>query len=262
MASNEPKKRSIVANLVANMLTEREDDFTANVTYVANRSIEDLCNIAANGKSKFSASELLAAHNDLKATAKDELYSGSTVEFGLVHNSLGIDGSFIGPKAKFDPAKNNVTLRSISIKEVKEEMKGISVIVGEVVEGLPTITKVTDVFTGEVNGKITPGNTLNGEGKRVKIAGAEGSAVGFFFVKEGEDTETAVPMTAVSRNDPSYFSFIIPALADGKYDLEIASQYGNNRQTLLKEVRRNRFPYLLTVGDGGGSGEDDRPVIE
>ena len=70
MATNEPKKRSIVATLVANMLTEREDDFTANVTYVANRSIEDLCNIAASGKSKFSASELLAAHNDLKATAK------------------------------------------------------------------------------------------------------------------------------------------------------------------------------------------------
>lgn len=46
MATNEPKKRSIVANLVANMLTEREDDFTANVTYVANRLIEDLCNIA------------------------------------------------------------------------------------------------------------------------------------------------------------------------------------------------------------------------
>ncbi|WP_278625297.1 DNA-binding domain-containing protein [Parabacteroides gordonii] len=185
MASNEPKKRSIVATLVANMLTEREDDFTANVTYVASRSIEDLCNIAASGKSKFSASELLAAHNDLKATAKEELYSGSTVEFGLTNNYLGIDGSFIGPKAKFDPAKNNVTLRSTPIKEVKEDMKGISVIVGEVVEGLPTITKLTDVFTGSVNGKITPGNTLNGEGKRVKIAGTEGSPVGFFFVKEG-----------------------------------------------------------------------------
>lgn len=255
MASNEPKKRSIVATLVANMLTEREDDFTANVTYVANRSIEDLCNIAASGKSKFTASELLAAHNDLKATAKDELYSGSTVEFGLTNNSLGVDGSFIGPKAQFDPAKNSVTLRSTPIKEVKTDLKSISVIVGEVVEGLPTITKVTDVFSGEVNGKITPGNTLNGEGKRVKIAGAEGSTVGFFFIKSDTEAETAVPMTALSRNDPSFFSFIIPALADGKYYLEIASQYGSNRQTLLKEVRRNRFPYLLTVGD-------DRPVIE
>ncbi len=261
MASNEPKKRSIVATLVANMLTEREDDFTANVTYVANRSIVDLCNIAASGKSKFTASELLAAHNDLKVVAKEELYSGSTVEFGFTNNSLGIDGSFIGPKAKFDPAKNNVTLRSTPIKEVKEDMKSITVIVGEVVEGLPTITKVTDVFTGEVNGKITPGNTLNGEGKRIKIVGTEGNAVGFFFVKAEGETETAVPMTSVSRNDPSYFSFIIPALADGKYYLEVATQYGGNTKQLLKDIRRNRFPYQLTVGNGGDE-DDDRPVIE
>ena len=262
MATNEPKKRSIVATLVANMLTEREDDFTANVTYVANRSIEDLCNIAASGKSKFSAPELLAAHNDLKATAKDELYSGSTVEFGLTNNSLGIDGSFIGPKAKFDPAKNNVTLRSTPIKEVKTDMKGISVIIGEVVEGLPTVTKVTDIFSGAVNGKITPGNTLNGEGKRVKIVGTEGNTVGFFFINSETEAETAVPMIYISRNDPSYFSFIIPALADGKYYLEVATQYGGSNQQTVKTVRRNRFPYLLTVGDGGGSGEDDRPVIE
>ena len=262
MASNEPKKRSIVATLVANMLTEREDDFTANVTYVANRSIEDLCNIAANGKSKFTASELLAAHNDLKAVAKEELYSGSTVEFGLTNNSLGIDGPFIGPKAKFDTAKNNVTLRSTPNKEVKTDMKGINVIVGEVVEGLPTITKLTDVFSGSVNAKITPGNTLNGEGKRVKIVGAEGNTVGFFFINSETEAETAVSMTAVSRNDPSYFSFIIPALADGKYYLEIASQYGGNTKQLLKDIRRNRFPYLLTVGDAGNTGEDDRPVIE
>ena len=258
MASNEPKKRSITGNLVANMLTEREDDFTFNVTYVASRSIEDLCKIAANGKSKFSASELLSAYNDLKAVAKEELYSASTVEFGLTNNSLGVDGSFIGPKAKFDPAKNNVTLRSTPIVEIKKDLKDISVIVGEVVEGLPTITKVTDVFTGEVNAKLTPGNTLNGEGKRIKIVGAEGSSVGFFFVKAEGETETAVPMTSVSRNDPSFFSFIIPALADGKYYLEVATQYGGNTKQLLKEIRRNRFPYLLTVG----TDDDDRPVIE
>lgn len=80
MASNEPKKRSITGNLVANMLTEREDDFIFNVTYVTNRSIEDLYKIAANGKSKFSASELLSAYTDLKEVAKEELYSVSTVD--------------------------------------------------------------------------------------------------------------------------------------------------------------------------------------
>lgn len=79
MASNEPKKRSITGNLVAKMLTEREDDFTFNVTYVANRTIDDLCKIATNGKSKFSASELRSAYNDLMEVVKEELYSASTV---------------------------------------------------------------------------------------------------------------------------------------------------------------------------------------
>ena len=49
---NEPKKRSITGKLVANVLTEREDDFTYNVTYVANRSIKDLCRIRAAKGSK------------------------------------------------------------------------------------------------------------------------------------------------------------------------------------------------------------------
>ena len=258
MATNDPKKRSITGNLVANMLTEREDDYTFNVTYVANRTIKDLCKLAAQNKSKFSASELESAYNDLMEQAKQELYSASTVEFGFANNSLGVDGSFIGPEAKFDPTKNSVTLRCSPRSEFRTDLAGITVIVGKVEEGLPTITKVTDVMTGKVNSQITPGGNLNGEGKRVKIVGEEGKTVGFFFISEADKTETAVPMTSVSRNDPSFFSFTIPQLAKGSYYLEIASQAGTNSKTLLKEVRRNRFPYLLTVGDD----EEDRPVIQ
>ena len=116
---NEPKKRSITGKLVANVLTEREDDFTCNVTYVANRSIKDLCRIRA-------AKESMC--NDLEETAKEEMYSGSTVELGFMNNSLGVDGPFIGPGATFDPAKE---------------------------ENLPTITAVTDVVTAKVNSQLT-----------------------------------------------------------------------------------------------------------
>lgn len=258
MATNDPKKHSITGNLVANMLTERENDYTFNVTYTANRTIKDLCKLAAKGKSKFTASELENAYNDLEEQAKIELFNAATVEFGLANNSLGVDGSFIGPGAKFDPNRNSVTLRCSPRAILKEELESISVIVGQVSEGLPTITKVTDVVTGEVNGRITPGGSLNGEGKRVRIVGEEGKPIGFFFIKTSDETETAVPMTALSRNDPSYFSFIIPQLADGTYYLEVATQAGTNSKTLVKEVRRNRFLYVLTVGNGGS----DRPEIE
>ena len=119
---NEPKKRSITGKLVANVLTEREDDFTCNVTYVANRSIKDLCRIRAAKGSKYTAAEYESMCNDLEETAKEEMYSGSTVELGFMNNSLGVDGPFIGPGATFDPAKE---------------------------ENLPTITAVTDVVTAK-----------------------------------------------------------------------------------------------------------------
>lgn len=258
MATNDPKKHSITGNLVANMLTEREDDYTFNVTYTANRSIKDLCKLAAAGKSKFTASELESAYNDLKEQAKLELFTSATVEFGFTNNMLGVDGPFIGPEAKFDPAVNSVTMRCIPRIEFKSDLESISVIVGQVSEGLPTITKVTDVVTGEVNAHITPGGSLNGTGKRVRIVGEEGKPVGFFFINANDQTETAVPMTALSRNDPSYFSFIVPQLPDGNYYLEVATQAGTNNKTLVKEVRRNRFPYVLIVDNH----KEDRPEIQ
>ena len=82
---------------------------------------------AAKG-SKYTAAEYESMCNDLEETAKEEMYSGSTVELGFMNNSLGVDGPFIGPGATFDPAKE---------------------------ENLPTITAVTDVVTAKVNSQLT-----------------------------------------------------------------------------------------------------------
>lgn len=119
---------------------------------------------------------------------------------------------------------------------------------------------MTDVASGAVNTKLTPGGGLTGSGQRIKIAGETGDAVGFFFVKDGSQTSVAVPMTSVLRNDPSAFSLIIPALEDGTYYLEVATRSSGNSKVFLKEVRRNRFPYPLTVGGGDGDSESPDEV--
>lgn len=72
------------------------------MTYTANRSIADICALAAN--EKYLASELKAIYDLLLATAKNELYNGATLEFNFSNNSLGVSGAFMGPKAQFDPA--------------------------------------------------------------------------------------------------------------------------------------------------------------
>lgn len=255
MANTEPKMRSITGKVTPNKLSEREDDFIINVVYQANRTIKDLCKFAAV-KSKFTASELESAYMDLYAQAKEELYNASTVEFGFANNSLGVDGVLVGPEPQFDPAVNNVTLRCTPRAEFKEDLKRINVIITGTSDGMPVITKVTDATTGSINCDITPGKGLTGEGNRVRIAGEEGKPVGFFFINSKDQTETPVPASDLLRNDPSFFSFIIPQLADGSYYLEIATQTTGNSKVLVKEVRRNRFPYLLYVG---GKSDGDKP---
>lgn len=253
MATNEPKKRSITGRLVENKLTNRPDDYTFNVTYVQSRSVDDLCRMtAARLGTKYSATEIESIYDALKDVAKEEICSGSVVEFGFTTNSIGVDGVFVGPNAQFDPERNKLALRTVPTAEARAMLTDISVIVSHVEEGLPTIITITDVTTGEVNTRLTPGGGLNGTGKRTKIMGEEGKTVGFFFVNAESEEETPVPSTALMRNDPSRFSFIIPDLPDGTYYLEVATQCSSNSRTLLKEPRRNRFPYPLTVGDTTG----------
>ena len=249
MAKDEPKRRSIIGTLVDNKLTEREDDSTINITYVGRRSIDGLCSLAAKAGSKFSASELLTAYKDIEKQAKEEVYSGATVEFGFANNSLGVEGAVIGPGAGFNPAVNRLVMRCIPLVGLRPELDMIDVIINGTNEGMPTVTPLYDVFTKTTNTKLTPGTPLNGKGKEV----------GFFFIDATDETKVvAVPETAISRNEPSNFAFIIPALPNGNYYLEIATQYGGQSTKILKEVRRSRFPYLLQVGSGGS----DRPEIE
>ena len=262
MPDNEPKKLSITGTLTENKLTEQPDDYTFNVTYIGKRSIMDLCQLGeSDGKSKFTADELYTAYNTLFTLAKREAFLGATVEFGFCTNMIRVNGPFVGPKPEFDPEVNSISMQHTTLESVRKEMEGITVIVGDVKNTQPTISRVIDVYTQSVNDKLTPGNILNGEGDRVKVAGSEGKTVGFFFINTETEEETPVPTTSISRNDPSNFSFLIPQLADGTYYLEVATQWGGNSKQLLKDPRRTRFAYTLTVGDGG-SDEDDGPTVQ
>ena len=116
-------------------MTEREDDSTINITYVGRRSIDGLCSLAAKAGSKFSASELLTAYKDIEKQAKEEVYSGATVEFGFANNSLGVEGAVIGPGAGFDPAVNRVVMRCIPLVGLRPELDMIDVIINGTNEG-------------------------------------------------------------------------------------------------------------------------------
>lgn len=240
----EVKLKGLPGKLSKNYLTEREDDYTFNVTYTANRSIADICALAAN--EKYSASELKAVYDLLLATAKNELYNGATVEFGFSNNSLGVSGPFIGPKAQFDPTVNRIDLRtSPRTAEYGAELQRIPVIVTGVEEGLPTIISVTDVRSGATNDVLTPGGIVNVKVSRGRIT--DDSESGLFFIADDGTTAATVPVRELGTNMPTKLSFVVPQLATGKYYLKIVTCYSGNDQRPLKEPRENTFPYQLTV---------------
>ena len=131
------------------------------------------------------------------------------MEFGFANNSIGVEGSFVGPLAQFDPTKHNVVLRTTPTAAIRKDMSELTVIVSHIEEGLPTVTTVTDVASGTINQTLTPGGGLNGKGVRVKIAGEDEKTVGFFFVNAETEAETHIPMKALMRNEPKAFAFVL-----------------------------------------------------
>lgn len=148
MANTDSKKHTIAGTLVTKRLATSENNFTFKVTYVANWTINDICRFAVTcGKSKFTESELRAAYDILFTIAQEEVYSGSTVEFGFSKNSLEVDGTFIGPDAKFDPEYNHINLRCSPRAIFRQELNNINVIVSEVKEHLSVTPDATNELT-------------------------------------------------------------------------------------------------------------------
>lgn len=75
MASEELKMCNITEKLIPNKLIEREDDFTLNVIYLANRKVKCLCMFFAKSNGKFIPSELGSAYKGIETQALTELYS-------------------------------------------------------------------------------------------------------------------------------------------------------------------------------------------
>lgn len=123
------------------------------------------------------------------------------------------------------------------LKEVGVEILGIS-------GGGPEIAGVVDTWTGELNGVVTPDETMVVKGRNLQIAGG-GEEVGIRFVRVDNGSETAVELRRLTVNNPSQLSFRVPQLVAGDYWLELSTRY--SRGQLTKEPRIVRFDKVLNV---------------
>lgn len=117
---------------------------------------------------------------------------------------------------------------------------------------------------------VSAGETCIIKGKNIKIGGT-GDQIGVTIKRTDSDSgETFFfPLSKLYPNTATQVGFVLPStVTDGSvWSVMLCTQLGSNGTALVKEPRTAMMSGNFVVGDvaetpGGGSGEDDRPVIE
>jgi hypothetical protein len=237
----------VLIELYELVITQRKDDRIGRIVSTGSLKIDDLIEIAKSRRSDISPQLMRAVYDILREVALEEVCNSKNVEFGLTHNRIGVNGVFIGDHPSWDSTVNSLSLVSIATAEVRETLtNNIEVEILGMAQSGVFINTLTDVASGEINARITPGGGVNLSGVKIKIAG-EASGVGLHLTEINTETVRDIPLTSVLVNEPSKITFIVPAdLPAGDYRLSLITQFASG--SVLKEPRTYVFDYILVCG--------------
>ncbi|MDR1120117.1 MAG: DUF4469 domain-containing protein [Dysgonamonadaceae bacterium] len=234
----------VLVELYELLLTTRKDDRSGRVVSTGSLRIDDLIAIAVSRRSDINAATMKASYEILKEVVLEEVCGAKQVEFGLSHYGLGVNGVFIGDHPVWDGKTHSLILHASATAEARMALKNIEVDVLGMAQSGIFINSLTDVVSGEINTRLTPGGSVNLAGARIKIAG-DAPNIGLHLTEINTGTITDIPATSVPVNDPSRIIFIVPTdLPAGDYKLSIITQFSHS--TLLKEPRTCVFDYILS----------------
>ena len=239
-------KNNVIVELYDNPLTERKDDRIGRVVTNKTYDVEDLIAEVAARRSDISPSTMKATIDLLSEVAMEKIANGASVSLGLGYYSLGVNGTFIGDNAKWDNTQHALSVRVTPNATLREAVRACTVDVrGMAVAGV-IINTVTDVASGEVNSRLTPGGAVNLTGTKIKIDG-DNPTVGITLTNEATNEVTTIPKNLLATNDPSKITFVVPVtLVKGDYKLAITTQFSTSGSS-LKEPRISLFDYILNV---------------
>jgi hypothetical protein len=233
----------VLIELYDSVLTQRKDDRVGRAVSTGSMKIDDLIEIAKSRRSDISPQLMRAVYDILREVALEEVCNLKHVEFGLTHNRIGVNGIFIGDHPSWDSAVNSLSLVSVAAADVREAITGIEVEILGMAQSGTFINTLTDVASGEVNSRITPGGGVNLAGARIRIAG-DAPGIGLYLTEIKTETVTKIPTTSMLANEPSKITFIVPAdLPAGDYRLSLVTQFAHSG--MLKEPRTYVFDYVL-----------------
>jgi hypothetical protein len=242
---NSKEKNSVLVELYDLKFSKETDDRSGRVIPPQSLSENDLINIAVSQRTDLHAETLRASFDLLKAIAIHELANGCLVEFGLGYFSLTVKGVFIGNHAPWNPAANKLRVRIDPGKKLRKAIDDAHVEVRGMANSGAIVNSLTDLVSGEINTRLTPGGGATLSGSKIRIAG-KNPGNGIRLIDQGTREVYAIPKESLILNDPKTVSFIIPALPPGHYKLELTTQFTTAR-TMLKEPRTYLLDCVLEV---------------
>lgn len=251
MATNEEDQVIIQADLRENLLTAEGGDYTGRLRITGTVRNSNIAARIVNYRTEYRKETIENILNLADQEKVRALCQGRSVVDGVGQYLPLLKGNFIGEDAQFDPAKHSLSVTYTMGKALRDGLKEVKVQMNKATAGGPVINAVLDSSTRKLNEVISLPYPITIEGSSLKIM-EEKADNGVFFVSEDEQTTKQAPV--VVTNSPSALVVVPPAdLADGMYYVEVRTHYAPNRP--VKDIRTYRFPILLTVGAGGGSGE-------
>ncbi len=238
----------IIVELYDLAVTARKDDRFGRVLSPKHRSLNDLIDIAAKRRTDLNPATIRTSVELIWEVAQDELDTGATVDIGMVNLGVGVTGVFEGDHAQWDRTKHNLSVIANPKASLRRRINSNTVKVRGMAPVGIAVNTLTDVTTGEVNTRITPGGGVNLTGSRIKIAGDHAS--NGIALRNVDTLElTLIPGNTILVNDPSKMSFVVPAsLPTGEYQLVITTQYSGGG-TSLKEPRTYVYDYVLSTNE-------------
>ncbi len=238
----------IIVELYDLAITARKDDRFGRVVSPKRRSLSDLINIAAKRRTDLNPSTIRTAFDLVMDVAQEELDNGASVDIGMVNLGVGVSGVFEGDRAQWDSNKHSLIVIANPKALVRKRLNSSTVkVLGMASTGI-AINTLTDVTTGDMNTRITPGGGINLTGSKIKIAG-DSADNGITLRNVDTQESISVPANAILVNDPSKVSFVAPAgLPAGEYQLVITTQFSGGG-AFLKEPRIYVCDYVLSTGE-------------
>lgn len=231
--------------MVDNPLTEDPNDFTLKVKAGNMVTTEDIAKALQAEGCEFQLETLIDIINRADRIIRTKLLSGFSVGTGVFYAYPSVSGVWRDKNETFDDKRHKVGVNFQLSAALREGVKEVGVEVLGVSSAGPEISGVTDTWTGELNGLITPDEVVSVKGRNIQIAG-ENEGNGLRFIRVDDNSVVEVDMRRLTVNNPSALSFRVPKLTPGDYYLELTTQFSSSN-SVLKQSRTSRFEKVLNV---------------